>query len=263
MRSPRESRAVSTLKIHRKTPAEIEAMAQAASDLVAVFQELRDDRVIPGVTTRELDRLVEERIRDQGNLAAFKGYHGFPASACISVNEEVVHGIPGDRVIENGDIVGIDIGLIRDGWYADSAETFVVGEVQTKIRRLCEDTREALERGIAALRPGGRLMDVGRAIEALGRERGYGVVRSLVGHGIGRSLHEDPKVPNYECFTMPNPALEVGMVLALEPMFNVGSSRVRVLPDGWTVVTGDGSWSAHFEHTIAITRDGPRVLTAR
>lgn len=253
----------STQRIRLKTEAEIERMAAAAADLAAVFLALREERVRPGVSTGELDRFVEEMVLAQGNIPSFKGYHGFPGSACISVNEEVVHGIPGDRPIEDGDIVGIDIGLIKDGWHADSAETFVVGEADPTVVALCETTRAALMDGIAAARPGNRVVDIGRAIERHAREKGYGVVESLVGHGIGRDLHEDPQVPNFECFTLPNPELSAGMVLALEPMFNLGSKAVKVLPDEWTVVTVDGSWSAHYEHTVAITDDGPRILTAR
>jgi methionyl aminopeptidase len=237
-------------------------MARASADLVEVFRALRE-WLRPGVRTEELDARIGEMILDQGNRPAFRGYQGFPASACISVNEEVVHGVPGDREILEGDLVGVDIGLSKDGWYADSAETFCIGEVRPEVARLCESCEKGLQAGIAAARPGGRLMDIGRAIEARGREDGFGVVESLVGHGIGRELHEAPKVPNYECFSLPNPPLEAGMVLALEPMFTLGGSRVRVLPDGWTVVTSDGAWSAHFEHTVAITLDGPVVLTAR
>lgn len=238
-------------------------MARAADDLVEIFLALREQGLRPGVTTREIDEWIEGKILDQGNQPAFKGYEGFPASSCISVNEEVVHGVPGDRRIEDGDIVGVDIGLLKDGWHADSAETFLVGEVRPEARALCECTKEALEAGIRAARPGGRLMDIGRAIEACGREKGYGNVESLVGHGIGRELHEAPRVPNYECFTLPNLDLEEGMVLALEPMFSLGSAQIRVQPDEWTIVTRDGSWAAHFEHTVAITQGGPRVLTAR
>ncbi len=238
-------------------------MARASADLVEVFLALREDWVRPGVRTRDLDARVEELILGQGNLPAFRGYRGFPGSVCISINEEVVHGIPSDREILDGDIVAVDIGLMKDGWYADSAETFCVGEVRPEAVGLCESCEAGLEAGIAAARPGHRLVEIGRAIESRGRKDGFGVVETLVGHGIGRSLHEDPKVPNYECFTLPNPVLEAGMVLALEPMFTLGGSRVRVLPDEWTVVTVDGSWAAHFEHTVAITEDGPVNLTAR
>lgn len=257
------SRAERPLAIKLKSPAQIELMAAAAADLAEVFLRLREGIVQPGVTTAEIDRWIEDRVLAQGNLPAFKGLYGFPGSACISVNEEVVHGIPGDRVLESGDIVGVDVGLIREGWYADSAETFRVGEVRPEVERLCATTLRALEAGIAAARAGSRLSEIGRAIEALARPNGYGVVETLVGHGIGRALHEDPQVPNVERFHGPNPTLEVGMVLALEPMFNLGSRHVRVLEDEWTIVTVDGAWSAHFEHTVAITEDGPRVLTAR
>jgi methionyl aminopeptidase len=238
-------------------------MARASTDLVEVFLALREDWVRPGVRTRDLDVKVEEMVLGQGNLPAFRGYQGFPASSCISINEEVVHGMPGDREILEGDIVGIDIGLVKDGWFADSAETFCIGEVRPEVAKLCESCAAGLAAGIAAARPGNHLMDIGRAIQSRGREDGFGIVETLVGHGIGRQLHEAPKVPNYECFTLPNPFLEVGMVLALEPMFTLGGSRVRVLPDGWTVVTSDGSLAAHYEHTVAITEDGPVVMTAR
>ena len=253
-----------TQKIHLKAQDEIAAMAAAGRDLAQVFLELRRDGIVrPGITTREIDRRIDDLIRDLSGVSSFKGYNGYPASSCISVNEEVVHGIPGDRVIVDGDIVGIDVGLIKDGWHADSAETFLVGAVSEKAVELCQDTLAALMDGIAAAKPGARISDIGRAIERRAREKGYGVVEELVGHGIGRELHEDPQVPNYECFTMPNPKLEVGMVLALEPMFNLGTKSVRTLPDEWTFVTTDGSWSAHYEHTVALTKDGPVILTAR
>ena len=239
-------------------------MAAAGRDLAEVFLALRASGVVSaGSTARDIDRFVEERILEQGNLPAFKGFHGFPGSACVSIDEEVVHGIPGDRVIEDGDVVGVDIGLVREGWYADSAETMRVGGVSPEVERLCRVTEQALTDGIAACRPGNHLVDVARAIEPHARENGYGLVESMAGHGIGRDLHEDPQVFNHECFDHPNLELEVGMVLALEPMFNLGTGKVRVTGDEWTIVTMDGKWSAHFEHTVAITEDGPRVLTAR
>lgn len=252
-----------TQNIRIKSAAEVEKMAAASADLAQIFVELRKGRVRAGVSTAELDKLIDGMIRDQGNIPSFKGYHGFPASSCISINEEVVHGIPGKRIIQDGDAVGIDIGLIKDGWHADSAETFRVGNVKPEVEELCETTLAALLDGIEAARPGNRISDIGRAIERRGREKGYGIVEVLVGHGIGTELHEDPQVPNYECFTMPNPKLEVGMVVALEPMFNLGTKEVTTLPDEWTVVTTDGSVSAHFEHTVAITEDGPKILTDR
>lgn len=254
----------STSRVRLKSPDEVEAMAAAGEDLARVFLELRASGVVrAGATARDIDRFVEERILEQGNLPAFKGYHGFPGSACVSIDEEVVHGIPGDRVIEDGDVVSVDIGLVREGWHADSAETMGVGEVQPEVERLCRVTEQALTDGIAACRPGNRLVDIGRAIERHARENGYGLVESMSGHGIGRDLHEEPQVFNFESFSVPNLELEVGMVLALEPMFNLGTGRVRVTGDEWTVVTMDGKWSAHFEHTVAITEDGPWILTAR
>lgn len=252
------------MRIRLKSREEIEAMAAAGRDLAEVFRALRREEIVrPGVTAREIDRFVEERILEQGNLPAFKGYHGFPGSACVSIDEEVVHGIPGDRVIEEGDAVGVDIGLVREGWHADSAETIGVGAVQPEVEMLLRVTAAALDDGIAACRPGGNLVDIGRAIERHARENGYGLVETMAGHGIGRDLHEDPQVFNHESFTVPNLGLEVGMVLALEPMFNLGTGHVRVLEDEWTVVTMDGKWSAHFEHTVAITENGPWVLTSR
>jgi len=249
--------------IQLKTEDHIAAMAAAGKDLAKVFLELRNGHVRPGVSTQEIDRRIDGLIRDLGNVPSFKGYHGYPASSCISVNDEVVHGIPGDRVIQDGDIVGIDVGLIKDGWHSDSAETFLVGDVSAEAAELCETTLAALMDGIAAVKVGARISDIGRAIERRARERGYGVVEELVGHGIGRQLHEDPQVPNYECFTLPNPTLEAGMVLALEPMFNLGTKTVKTLSDKWTFVTTDGSFSAHYEHTVALTSEGPVVLTAR
>ncbi len=219
--------------------------------------------VEPGITTGEMDQRLESMIRDAGCIPSFKGYHGFPASACISVNEEVVHGIPGDRVLEEGDIVGIDIGLIHDGWHADSAETLPVGEVNEEAERLLRVTDECLWRGIEAIAAGKRLSVVGTAVEALARDEGFAVVETLVGHGIGQQMHEDPQVPNYRCFSMPDPVMDEGLVIAIEPMINVGTKRVVTLADGWTVVTADRKLSAHYEHTVAVTADGPRVLTDR
>lgn len=250
-------------RIKVKSEAEVSKMAAAGKDLAAVFLELRKGAVRPGVTTAELDAQVESIIRDQGNIPSFKGYHGFPGCSCISVNEVIVHGIPGDRVIQEGDIVGVDIGVIKDGWHADSAETFRVGEISAEAAELCDVTLASLMDGIQQARPGNRISDISCAIERRGREKGYGIVEELVGHGIGVDLHEDPQVPNYECFTMPNPVLEEGMVLALEPMFNIGTKKIRTLADEWTIVTADGKLSAHFEHTVAITKDGPVILTDR
>ncbi|MBD3223022.1 type I methionyl aminopeptidase [bacterium] len=237
-------------------------MAASGKILADVFLEVRR-LVEPGVTTGAIDQRLEEMIRDAGCVPSFKGYHGFPASACISTNEEVVHGIPGDRVLEEGDIVGIDIGLIHDGWHADSAETMAVGEVDPETARLLRVTDEALWQGIGEIGVGKRLSVIGTAIEALAREQDFAVVETLVGHGIGQKMHEDPQVPNYRCYSMPDPVMDEGLVIAIEPMINVGTKRVVTLEDGWTVVTADRKLSAHFEHTVAVTAEGPRVLTDR
>ena len=236
---------------------------QASADILAsVFLEVRK-LVRPGTTTGELDEAIEAMIREAGCVPSFKGYHGFPASACISVNEEVVHGIPGERELLEGDIVGIDIGLIKDGWHADSAETLPVGRIADGAATLLRVTRECLERGIAAIAPGRRLSVVGTAVEEHARAHGFSVVETLVGHGIGQDLHEDPQVPNYKCYSMPDPVMEEGLVIAIEPMINAGTKRVVTARDEWTILTADRALSAHFEHTVAVMADGPRVLTKR
>lgn len=245
-----------------KSTDQVDKMQASAEILASVFLEVRQ-LVAPGVTTAQLDEAIEARIREAGCIPSFKGYHGFPASACISVNEEVVHGIPSSRVLVEGDIVGIDIGLIRDGWHADSAETIPVGRVGDEAARLIEVTRESLARGIAAIAPGRRISAIGIEVEKHARANGFSVVETLVGHGIGRSLHEDPQVPNFRCYTMPDPVMEVGLVLAIEPMINAGTKRVITARDEWTIVTADRRLSAHFEHTVAVTADGPRILTRR
>lgn len=246
--------------IIKKTRSQIEKMERAGRLLAEVIAEL-GEAVAPGVTLKQLDEMANRSIRLRGGVPSFLGYRGFPASICASPNEVVVHGIPSDRVLEDGDIFSADFGLILEGWHADSAFTFAVGEVAPETRRLLEVTVKSLEAGIALCRPGNRLGDVGHAIEAVVEEAGFTVVREFVGHGIGRSLHEDPQVPN---FGHPGrgPVLEEGWVLAIEPMVNMGDWRTRILEDGWTVVTADNSLSAHFEHTVAITSDGPKVLTA-
>lgn len=250
------------LKIRRKTPEQIEKMAASGKILADIFLEVRE-LVAPGVTTGEIDRQLEGMIRDAGCTPSFKGYHGFPASACISTNEEVVHGIPGDRVLQEGDIVGIDIGLIHDQWHADSAETMAVGEVDPEAARLLRVTDECLWRAIEAIEAGKRLSVIGTAIETLAGDEEFSVVETLVGHGIGQQMHEDPQVPNYRCYSMPDPVMDEGLVIAIEPMINAGTKRVVTLEDGWTVVTADRKLSAHFEHTVAVTAEGPRVLTDR
>jgi len=248
--------------VNVKSPAEIEKMAASGRILAEVFVALHEV-VVPGATTADIDAAAERLIRQAGCTPSFKGYQGFPATCCISVNEEVVHGIPGPRVLREGDIVGVDCGLIRDGWHADSAETYAVGEIAPQAATLLRVTRECLERAIAQARPGNRVSDIGGAVEDHARAHGFAVVETLVGHGIGRSLHEEPQVPNYRCRHLPDPELRAGMVIAIEPMINAGTKEVVTAADGWTVITADRSLSAHYEHTVAITADGPRVLTAR
>lgn len=247
--------------IHLKSPEEIDKMAQAGAILAALFREL-PGKVVPGVSTKELDRFSEAFIRDhEGAEPAFKGLYGFPATLCTSVNYEVVHGIPADRRRLNaGDTISIDCGVKLDGFFADAAVTLPVGEIAPEVQRLLEVTRSALELGLDAARPGNRLGDIGAAIQAPADEAGFGIVRDLVGHGIGREPHEEPQVPNYGRAGRGMP-LEVGLVLAVEPMFNLGTANVRTLADRWTVVTADRAVSAHFEHTVAVTADGPRILT--
>jgi methionyl aminopeptidase len=236
-------------------------MRQANQLVTRVLAELAET-ARPGVTTGELDALAERRIREVGAEPAFKGYRGFPATLCASINEEVVHGIPSrSRALRSGDIVSLDVGARLDGYYGDSAVTVAVGDVPDETTTLLRVTREALERGIARVRVGGRLSDIGHAIQAWVEEHGFSVVREFVGHGIGERLHEDPQVPNYG---QPGrgPKLAEGMVLAIEPMVAMGRPDTRVLSDGWTAVTRDGSLAAHFEHTVAVTAAGPLILTA-
>ena len=238
---------------------EIEAI-RAAARLVARTIELLRREVRPGVTTGELDRMAEAFIRDHGGRPAFKGSRGFPASICPAINDEVVHGIPGSRRLEEGDIVGIDVGVEKDGFYGDAAVTVPVGEVSDEARRLLEVSRESLARGIAQARAGNRVGDISHAIQSYVEEHGYSVVRALVGHGIGREMHEEPQVPNYGPPER-GPRLMAGQVLAIEPMVNLGGPEVVTQPDGWTVKTRDGSLSAHFEHTVAVGSQGPEILS--
>lgn len=247
-------------RVQLKTPDEIARIREACLVVHAVLDEL-EAAALPGVTTGALDRLAEARARERGAVPAFLGYHGYPASLCISVNDEVVHGIPSARrVLREGDVVGLDFGVVRDGFFGDAARTVPVGSVSPQARQLLEATREALLAGVAAARPGGRVGDIGAAVEALVVRRGYSVVREFVGHGIGRRLHEPPQVPNYGRAGS-GARLQPGIVLAIEPMVNAGDPEVRVLDDGWTAVTADGSLSAHFEHTVAVTENGPEILT--
>jgi methionyl aminopeptidase len=249
--------------IELKSPGEIEVI-QRAGRIAAEVHDLVADRIAPGVDTRSLDEEAEAYIRDcDGATPAFKGLYGFPATLCTSRNEEVVHGIPSaDCVLEEGDILSVDVGVELEGFFADAARTLGVGELDPEVGRLLETTRAALDAGIAEARAGGRLGSVGAAIQGVVEEAGFSVVRELVGHGVGRSPHEDPQVPNYGKRGTGR-TLEEGLVVAIEPMVNLGGREIRTLEDGWTVVTADGSRSAHFEHTVAVTADGPVVLTER
>jgi methionyl aminopeptidase len=228
--------------------------------IVAETLALMREQAKPGITTMELDRIAEEYIRAQGAIPAFKGYHGFPATLCTSVNEQVVHGIPGLRSLESGDIISIDCGALLDGYFGDAAITLPIGEVNKDILELIRVTEESLMFGIAQAKLGNRLYDVSYAVQTHVEANGFSVVRDYVGHGIGRAMHEDPQIPN---FGKPGrgPRLEAGMVLAIEPMVNMGTYEVQTLKDHWTVVTKDGRPSAHFEHTVAITKNGPEILT--
>lgn len=242
-----------------KKPDQIEIMQANGAIVVECFAFARDF-IRPGRTRRELDEAIENLIVERGGKPAFKGFHGYPASTCISVNEEVVHGIPDDRPFAEGDVVGLDIGVFRDGYYVDSARTIPVGNISQEAERLLAVTWDALEAGIQQARPGNRLTDISHAVESRARKAGFGVVRSLVGHGIGERMHEDPQVPNFGP-PRQGPVLEEGLVIAIEPMINVGTPEVFTLEDGWTIVTADRKLSAHFEDTVAVTREGPRILT--
>jgi len=228
--------------------------------IVAELLDYLEGMIHPGMTTKELDTRAEEFIVKHGGRPAFKGYHGFPATICASINEEVVHGIPGKRRLKEGDIVGIDLGVIFDGFYGDAAKTFAVGKIDRQAQRLLEVTEASLYKGIEQAIPGNRLYDISHAVQVHAEGAGFSVVRDFVGHGIGRELHEEPQVPNYGP-PHQGPKLEAGMTIAIEPMINEGTWQVKVLKDGWTVVTADGRRSAHFEHTIAITENGPEILT--
>jgi methionyl aminopeptidase len=242
-----------------KSRDEVERIAEACRIVAEALEAVRE-AVAPGVSTRELERMAEEVILARGGRPAFKGYRGYPASICTSVNEQVVHGIPSDRRLEEGDIVSIDLGVVLRGYYGDAALTVPVGRVSPETESLMEATREALDRGIEQVRAGNRVSDISHAVQRHAEARGFSVVRDFVGHGIGTQLHEEPQVPN---FGRPGTGVRLreGMTLAIEPMVNAGGHEVRVLPDGWTAVSADGSLSAHFEHTVAVTADGARVLT--
>ncbi|MEK7329573.1 MAG: type I methionyl aminopeptidase [Candidatus Eisenbacteria bacterium] len=238
---------------------EIESI-RAAAELVARTLAMLGREVRPGVSTASLDRLAATFIRDHGGRPAFKGYRGFPASICSSINDQVVHGIPGPRSLVEGDIVGIDVGVEKGGYYGDAALTFAVGNVSEQAARLLQVTREALVRGVAQAKAGNRVGDISHAIQSYVEEHGFSVVRSLVGHGIGRQMHEEPQVPNFGTQDR-GPRLMAGQVLAIEPMVNAGAPEVVTQPDGWTVVTKDGTLSAHFEHTVAVGPEGPEILS--
>ena len=243
-----------------RSAAEIERM-RAANELVADILEQLGAMVAPGVTTLDLDHAAERWVRAAGAVPAFKGYRGFPATLCTSVNHQVVHGIPSKKtVLREGDVVSVDIGVKLDGYFGDCAATFPVGAIGDEAQQLLRVTRESLERGIAAVKAGGRVSDIGHAVQTWVERFGYSVVREFVGHGVGTSLHEEPQVPNYGPAGR-GPRLQEGMVIAIEPMVNAGRPAVKVLEDGWTAVTRDGSLSAHFEHTVAVTRTGADVLT--
>jgi len=242
-----------------RNPEEIDSIREAAR-LVGRTLRMLEEQVRPGVTTAELDRLAEEYIRDHGGRPAFKGYRGFPASICPSVNAEVVHAIPGPYALREGDIVGIDVGVEKGGFYGDAALTLPVGEVSEEAKRLLAVARDSLARGIEQARAGNRVGDISNAVQREAERHGFAVVRTLVGHGIGREMHEEPQVPNYGPPAR-GPRLMAGQVLAIEPMVNVGGHEVVVQPDGWTVVTKDGSLSAHFEHTVAVGPNGPEILS--
>ncbi len=242
-----------------KSLREIDLLRKSNIIVAEVFKKL-EGMIVPGVTTQELDQVAEDLIRSRGGIPAFKGYRGFPATLCTSVNEEVVHGIPGQRKLKEGDIISIDVGVNFKGYFGDAAMTFPVGEIDEEARRLLDVTEKALLIGIREAKLGNRLYDISYAIQTWVEGHGFSVVRDFVGHGIGRDLHEEPQVPN---FGSPNqgPRLEKGMVLALEPMVNEGTYEVKVLQDGWTVVTLDGKRSAHFEHSIAITDGEAEILS--
>src|SRR5271166_5252196 len=234
-------------------------MAKAGSILAATL-DLMESNIHPGVKTAELDRLAERFIRSHGAEPTFKGYRGFPGSICASPNSMIVHGIPGPQRLKRGDIISIDVGVTLDGWVADAARTFAVEEIDEQARNLLEATEASLYAGVAQCRPGNRMGDLSHAVQQVAEDAGLSVVRSLVGHGVGRSMHEDPQVPNYGK-PGKGPLLEEGMVLAIEPMTTAGGAGVRVGGDGWAIFSEDGSPAAHFEFTVAITADGPRVLT--
>ena len=248
------------MAVIKKTPAEIEAMKEAGRLSAAVLREV-GARCVPGVTTLELDEFAEDYIRSNGGIPTFKGYGGFPGTICASVNEEIVHGIPSPKMkLKSGDIISIDVGATVDGWAGDNAWTYAVGMVSPQVKKLLEFTEKSMWAGISAARPGNRLGDIGHAVQSVAKQAGLGVVRDYTGHGIGRDMHEDPNVPNYG-MRHTGMKLEAGMTLAIEPMLTLGTYKTRRMSDGWLVVTRDGSPAAHFEKTVAITEDGPVLIS--
>jgi methionyl aminopeptidase len=243
-----------------KTPQEIEKMRVSGIALRKVHDAIAP-HVKAGASTMDLEEIAVAKIDELGAKAAFKGYHGFPSALCTSINDEVVHGMPNaKRILKDGDILSIDCGVIIDGFYSDAAVTYAIGKPTERTQKLLDVTKASLEAAIDQCRVGGRLFDISASVQEMCEAEGFGVVREFVGHGIGRSMHEDPQVPNFGTRGK-GPRLKAGMVLAIEPMINAGKPEVKVLKDGWTAVTVDGSYSAHFEHTVAITKDGPLVLT--
>jgi methionyl aminopeptidase len=245
--------------INLKSESELKLMKVSGEVVGQALVEI-GKRIKPGVTTRALDQFAYDYLKKRGCVPAFLGYHGYPATLCASVNDQVVHGIPGDRVLEEGDIVGVDLGAFYQGYCGDSARTFPVGRISGELQELLRTTFESLDRGIDQCRAGNRISDIGHAVQTHAEANGYSVVRDYVGHGIGQAMHEEPQVPNYGK-PHQGPRLVPGMCLALEPMVNMGGAEVRVLEDGWTVVTKDGKFSAHFEDTVVVTDAGPRILT--
>jgi methionyl aminopeptidase len=244
-----------------KTPQELELMRESNRLVAEALYELQK-LVAEGITTEELDQCAEDFIRRRGAAPAFKGYRGFPASLCVSINEEIVHGIPSRRKLHDGDIVSIDMGVLLNGFYGDAAITVAVGSTSPRVQKLLQVTEASLYRGIEKAVVGNRLLDISKAIQATVEADGFSVVRDFVGHGIGKNLHEEPQIPNFYSPTAPNPRLQEGMVLALEPMVNEGTYKMKILADEWTAVTADSKLSAHFEHTVAITRNGPWILSS-
>lgn len=242
-----------------KTEQEIEQLKICNQLVSRVLKELKN-AIEPGITSRELNGIAEQSLATHDAVAAFKGYRGFPASICTSINEQIVHGIPDERRLKEGDVISLDFGVKLNGFYGDAAITLPVGEIGNKAKALLKITEEALYKGIDRAKVGNRLSDISQSIQSWVERHGFSVVRDFVGHGIGRSLHEDPQIPNFGT-PIPNPVLQEGMVFALEPMVNEGNYDVRILPDGWTAVTADGKLSAHFEHSIAITSNGPLILS--